>query len=275
MNKIGLSVLAVAAMLAEPSGAHAPDGDFQSPSQGGALSASACDALPSAMPGWPYYLIWDYDDYAEPFVLGRGTVTGDYFYYDRPFRQGVLGANLRVETNEYDAVPTAVLMGRALAAVPRVLSQQLPPIRLEIAGHYANAQFLRGFFPDSYTVRFPLRYVHGDNAGRPVLGNNHQHRNFEELLIHELAHALDSYSGTPSSSDAWLNAIHQSPCAVSEYAQTAGHLEDFAESVVAYLAYYAGRNGALSGTERRNLKTRLGKRWSVLVRMFHRQAYAP
>ena len=152
MNKIGLSILAVAATLAEPSGAHAPDGDLQSPSQGGALSASACDALPSAMPGWPYYLIWDYDDYAEPFVLGRGTVTEDYFYYDRPFRQGVLGANLRVETNEYDAVPTAVLMGRALAAVPRVLSQQLPPIRLEIAGHYANAQFLRGFFPDSYTV---------------------------------------------------------------------------------------------------------------------------
>ena len=102
--------------------------------------------------------------------------------------------------------------------------------------------------------------------------------------MHEFAHALDAASTYPnilngctpaddatecmwSASDAWQRAIADSPCAVSVYAQT-NDLEDFAESVEAWFAYYQGR-GRLDSQTRSALRERLGKRFGLLNRLMH------
>lgn len=100
--------------------------------------------------------------------------------------------------------------------------------------------------------------------------------------MHEFAHVLDLHAGhvksqgdesTPilhgfSGSPEWASAMTGYRCAVSEYAGV-NHREDFAESVVAYFAYYGGRNGILASADRRALKHRLGRRFAALSRLIH------
>ena len=282
--------------LAADAEARAVDGDSRLEAAQRSAASDDCDGLPSAMPGWPYYPIWDYDAYAVPFALvGRWRRTTDRGRgLEREYRLGRSQVVIRVEeSHRYDAQEVIRLVGKALARLPGGLTQRLPRTAVEIIGDrdtpFANYRIVYGpggpgnrvaAFDPAFGVVFPTSYVNLDNAGRPVLGSSLSHRNFEELLIHELAHVLDYYAAhlayhagdlifpTWSDSAQWRDAIAASPCAVSEYARS-NAAEDFAESMLAWFAYYGGRTGALGFADRRRLKTRLGARFGVLNRLMH------
>lgn len=248
-----------------------------------AATTNDCAGRPSAMPGWPYYKIWDYDSYAVPFrglthkwVISEG-------YYEQSFKLGRASVSTRISDREGwpfgDIKAAHTLIARTVAMLPGGLTQRLPSLNIEIAGHRASARTLYRRDPGpTYTVVFPSRYLHTD--GPTFVGNHRGHANFEELLLHELGHVMDSHAGfiagrPPgpngygwSSSGRWRRAMADSPCAVSTYAER-NEREDFAESVVAWFAYYGGRNGALTGSDRRKLKHRLGKRFGILNRLMH------
>ena len=248
------------------------------PTADGVAIADDCAGLPQAMPGWPYYQIWDYDDYRHPFSFRTNEWVVAEGHYERRYVMGRAQVLVQVSDQEgwsFDDIQAVHrLVGRTVAGLPAALTQRLPPVQIQILGNRANATS----FVDSppYVVRFPARYVHASAGpgGSVLLGNTPSHRNFEELLIHELAHVMDAYAahaqGTLrwSSSTRWHDAMAESPCAVSTYAETSPG-EDFAESVVAWFAFYGARGGVLAGDDRRRIRHRLGRRFAVLNRMMH------
>ena len=162
---------------------------------------------------------------------------------------------------------------------------QIPPVRLEFT-HAAESGSARARsdtvgrlgdgFVRSYSVTVtPDRWLDDAHSPKPTLAIG-----FERMLIHELAHILDYYQRDArtgadadtatlwSDTDAWQNAIAQSPCAVNEYATT-NTREDFAESAVAWFAYFGGRQGRLDDAYRDALRERLGARYDVLNRLMH------
>ena len=186
--------------------------------------AAACPpGTPSTMNDYFYTDTWDYDSYDEPFVLGGERVNSEHGYSERLMKHGRLKATLRVyDSHQWENVAIHRIMAKAIAALPGTLVQRLPPIVLEItrrtySSNSDNAFTVRSSAPP-YTVQFPLRYVKIDNAGRPYVAHTASHRNFEELLAHELAHVIDYHAihvfGVRwSISSGWVDAVDRSPCA--------------------------------------------------------------
>ena len=113
------------------------------------------------------------------------------------------------------------------------------------------------------------RYIHSE--GRVFVASSSQHRNFEELLVHELAHLLDhrfsppAPGATPAGTPGWSDLDLESHCLVSTYAHESPS-EHFAEALSAFLQLYAGRD-TLAPEIRQELKNRLGRQ---KIRFFNR-----
>ena len=234
--------------------------------------------------------LWDGDDYRNPFTLGpvqEGITTWFSTASQRVFKSGRAHVTILLDDAlGWHRERTFRLVGMSLASLPSALLQRVPSVHLEFtnalgvpeARAWANPAIGEG--PLRYRITVPSGFfVDGDTA-RPTPGFG-----FEGVLVHELAHVLDQYaanlafargecsasSGRPcdwSEQEAWTTAMAESPCAVSRYATTNAS-EDFAESVVAWFGYYAGRQGRLDASARSALRERLGKRFGVLNKLMH------
>lgn len=216
---------------------------------------------------------WLGPNYSEPFVLGRVSDAGV-----SSFRMGRVAIRIRAQSHRWEDTAVHRLIARQIAALPGVAVQQLPPgLTVELAGDFPFAS-VEG---DDYRVQIPHEAVELDNDGTPYL-----HTEFARVLLHEFAHVLD-YQGGWSDTAAWRNAVAASPCRVSDYAAVSEQ-EDFAESTVAWLAYYALRvphhveepedwryrramreQRQQRNAYRRDYRKRLGARFSVLNRLMH------
>ena len=242
-----------------------------------------------------FLALWDGDDYREPFTLGpvqEGVTTPFGTASQSVYRSGRVQITIRLDdAYGWDRSRTFKLVARSLASLPGPLMQRLPPANLNLTQFYAgddpqapaSAYFDgsctgspdHGYTCDGeHSVQVPDSFfVLADDGTRPV-----PIEQFEKTLIHEFAHVLDLFAwhavlsvpGTNrwSRSDDWQRAMAESACAVSEYATTNAR-EDFAESVVAWFAYYAGRQGRLPPEAREALRERLGKRFGVLNKLMH------
>ena len=220
--------------------------------------------------------------------LTEGVTAGFGTASEREFRSG----RTRIAIQLDDALDwdrrIFLQVARALATVPGALLHRMPPrLTVEITpyGHHglrlAEADWQ---FEGAHATYRVTMFTGRDFVTPNFTGDRSSKRlgyRLEEALIHEFAHILDyaAYVGnwhecieTGSacrlSGSNWQQAIDESPCAVSEYALT-NESEDFAESVLAWLAYYAARQGRLHPTVRAALKERLGKRFAALNRPMH------
>ena len=238
-----------------------------------------------------WYGLWDGDAYREPFTLGRlqeGVTTSFGTASERAFRSGRAHITVQID----DAYPENrdrmfKLVGRALASLPSALLQRIPPTTLEFSDFeqhetfdravaWAGVEWVAWHGPGDWEVRHYVRVL--SKAFGP---------GFEEVLLHEFAHVMDHHipdaaarvagcvepgdsdcGAAHAHTDAWQAAMEGSACAVSEYATTNAQ-EDFAESVLAWFGYYAGRQGRLEPSARSALRERLGKRFGVLNRLMH------
>ena len=212
-----------------------------------------------------YLPIWDYRTGRNAFQMGRvretviDTVWFDYPVVpatERAFRSGRAEIVVRIEdTHRWDNAKLHRRMGLALAALPGVLVQRLPPTTTlylyDFRDHPAFAYSEdHEWNPETasweslgytrYEVHYPLSLFDVDDAGDavPILP-------FGEILVHEFAHTIDQFAHDAeglhwSQLAAWREAVDDSPCTVSGYAGT-NLVEDFAESVSAWLAYYDTR----------------------------------
>lgn len=243
--------------------------------------------------------LWSHEGYREPFVLGPKRETGDG-YTERVFRQGRARIRIRLQdSHRWAADDVHRLLAGAVASLPGLLVQRLPVLTLAVLdrrpANGATALFLPADegaeFPWLYLVEMDWTVVKIGNDGSPSLDPL-----TEELLAHQLAHVFDHHGarlagrdGLYSHSAEWTAAVADSPCAVSAHA-LANAKEDFAESVVAWLGYYAARTEfirtsggrfagfapgevvqrtAVPASDRKALRTRLGRRFSVLSRIMH------
>lgn len=232
--------------------------------------------------------LWDGDDYREPFTLGpvqEGVTTWFGTASQSVFRSGRARITIRLDdAYGWDRKRTFRLVARSLASLPGALLHRVPPSYLNLTqttdgfayGHWTDQS---GFFEGQVTV--PKNFFKLTNGKRPV-----PHPFFEGTLVHEFAHVMDFANGASvyldptaycdignvdceySKTEEWEAAIAESACAVSDYATT-NAAEDFAESVVAWFGYFAGRQERLEPEAREALRERLGKRFGVLNTFMH------
>ena len=233
--------------------------------------------------------LWDGDDYRVPFTLGpvqEGVTTKFGTASQSVFRSGRARITIRLDdAYGWDRKRTFRLVARSLASLPGPLIQRVPPSNLNLTqttddgAAYGGAGILSGSFVGNVTV--PSRWFALTDGKRPVPVDA-----FEHMLVHEFAHVMDYTKGISvfldpttycddsnvdclhSGTEEWQAAIAESPCAVSAYATT-NEMEDFAESVIAWFGYYAGRQGRLEPSARSALRERLGKRFGVLNKLMH------
>ena len=251
-----------------------------------------------------WYGLWDGNDYRLPFAVGsvqEGVTTRFGTASQSVYRSGRARVTMRLDdAYGWDRSRIFRLVARSLASLPGPLMQRVPAtvtldltqFRDEMRAHDteplpAYARAVCGYSAAagaecSYGVVVPGNWFDLTNGRRPVPGVT-----FEKMLIHEFAHILDYASANLpwqsgacdgstanpcpaewSDADGWQAAMAQSPCAVSAYATTDA-AEDFAESVVAWFGYYAGRQGRLEPSARSALRERLGKRFGVLNGLMH------
>ena len=238
--------------------------------------------------------LWDGSDYREPFLLGRvqeGVTTRFGTGSQAVFRSGRAGITIQLDdTYGWNRSRTLKHVARSLASLPSALMQRLPPTNVELTEFevyssqpYAYSRWCSGGEDGEYdpATGRPVDVCYGvvmpSRTFQSAAGQNPVPRaGFEVTLVHEFAHVLDFFSRispTAAGSEAlsgqrWETAIEESPCAVSRYA-TLSSGEDFAESVIAWFAYYAGRQGRLGASARGALRERLGKRFGVLNKLMH------
>ena len=232
--------------------------------------------------------LWDGDDYRVPFALGpvqEGITTEFGTASQSVYRSGRARITIRLDdAYGWDRARFFKLVARSLASLPGPLIQRIPPSNLNFTetpggAAYGGAGVQFGEWVGVVTV--PSSVFKLTNGKRPVPVSS-----FEHVLIHEIAHVLDFTHGVAihldptrycdddntycasSDTEAWRDAMAESPCAVSAYATTNAR-EDFAESVLAWFAYYAGRQGRLEPAARTALRERLGKRFGVLNNLIH------
>lgn len=237
-----------------------------------------------------FYGLWDNADFREPFALGplrEGITTRFGTASERVFRSGRTRIAMQLDDTLDWNRRIFLQVARALATVPGALLHRMPrPLYLEVTNFEHGGQAGRASMtwrrskgePPTYRVSvYAVAFDVDAPGGLPRLREP-----FEEVLIHEMAHVLDYAARVErlqrndcagdacrlSDGKRWLAAVASSPCAVSDYAETSNR-EDFAESVLAWLAYYAGRQGGLSPQSRGALRERLGQRWGVLNRLMH------
>lgn len=230
---------------------------------------TAYDASPyQAMTNWQFVGTWKPTAYQPYRFIGPLTWVEEWNSvrtFTRTFRVGTFevevqmpdlwadsdGKARRLREDQADSVIRQV--AQSVANLPGVLTQRLPKMHMHfVPKRHSPASYYSG----TNLVAFDARYIHTP-AGEPVfLGNLPHHRNFEELLAHELAHALDDHLGWASASTAWQNALLDAPCFVTEYARK-NDRERFAEGLVAFLQFYAGRD-SMAADDRRTLRLRLG-----------------
>ena len=246
--------------------------------------------------------LWNGDDYREPFTLGpvqEGVTTRFGTASQSVFRSGRARITIRLDdAYGWDRKRTFRIAARSLASLPGALLQRVPTATtldltefrsdtLPEGAAYAWGPVCSHSEADgrdcSYHVVVPRnRFELNDDGLRPV-----PRPHFEGTLVHEFAHVLDMVSGilpwlngtcdggtdSPcppwwSDSEEWQAAIADSACAVSAFATTNAS-EDFAESIMAWFGYYAGRQGRLEPELRDALRERLGERWPLIVKYMH------
>ena len=239
-----------------------------------------------------YVPIWDYRTERNAFQMGRVRETAiDTYWFDYPlvsaterkFRSGRAEIVVRIEdTHQWDNAKLHRRIGLALAALPGVLVQRLPPTTLylyDFRDHPAFAALDEDEWNSEtgrweprpgntrHEVHYPFFLFDVDDAGDavPILP-------FGEILVHEFAHVIDQHAHDAegfhwSQSASWREAVVGSPCTVSRYAGT-NLVEDFAESLSAWLAYYDSR-GRWEAALRKEIRHALGKRFGLLHRLMH------
>lgn len=177
---------------------------------------------------------------------------------DQPYDDRVLADN--VEMRKQCIIRHTV---HALAGVPAMVVRALPAnMRILVVGsygEYAWARYIPPSAPDEsprYEVEVPLNAYYpcdllGPSALRHDKGNN-QDKHLSALLIHEFAHILDfrfgvtkTLGGGDHHGEFW-DVVHEGRENPTAY--ISGHAsrdpgENFAETLVAWLAYRSGRIG--------------------------------
>ena len=245
--------------------------------------------------GVNYHALWNAEDYAVPFRLdphlGKeplAVVTDSgYPAVERTFRSGRAAIRIQIE-HEYDWLPSDAFpeIAKSLASLPGPLVQRLPAVTLEFSVRKypgvgdANAWAQAGNCQGKRQI-----VVLGGKSAELI---QQERGRLEETLVHEFAHVLEHHvwrlggckTTTPdiySAEDSkWADAMSTSACHVSKYAADNPEREDFAESVLAWFAYSAGRHGAMPTNARRALNTLLGvKRRQALNAFMHDRFPAP
>ena len=215
----------------------------------------------SAMTDWPFAATWNpaaYEPYRFLTDVERDASSGGI--YTRTMQSGSLTAHLKVHDGWREAIAGEVIeiVARVLANVPSVLTQALGEVTVEfvpqsmVFGIGVDAVAMT-VYPSEIWVSDEL--IHTPGQGPVFVANHSRHRNFEELLVHELAHVLDFRLGYPSNSPEWNAAVRDAPCRITQYAHDSP-VEHFAEALSAYLQFYAGRDTL--GEHRWVLQSRLG-----------------
>lgn len=195
------------------------------------------------MTNWQFVGTWNGRAYV-PYRMANSLSQKDG-WHRRTIRSGLYEAEVLVPESYGGRVADVVIrqVAQSVANLPGVLTQRLtqPMVIAFVPDLYAPATY---YAPE--LIEFDADYIHEQHDGGVFLGHSSRHRNFEELLAHELAHAFDYALGRPSESTA---------CFVTEYARTSDG-ERFAEGLVAFLQFYAGRDTL--GRHRDALRERLG-----------------
>ena len=123
------------------------------------------------------------------------------------------------------------LIANAVAVLPDFVLRSLPPnVGIEI--DYVNNRTARyNDRPDerSHRIKFDASFVSDERTAL--------HHRFEELLLHEIAHVFDRLYGLRDL-ETWQAAVERDGGKyITEYAETGGAGEDFAESFAAWVAY--------------------------------------
>ena len=243
----------------------------------------------SGLYGTNSYALWNAADYAVPYRLdphlGKEPLaveTAEGFpAVERTFRSGRASIVIQIE-HEYEwphrkAFPE---IAKSLASLPGPLVQRLPEVTLEF-----SARRVHPTAPNANAWAYA-----GDCSGNPHIvvlastsaGIIQEYGNLEETLVHEFAHVLEHHvwqqggcwTAVYSEGREWAEAMSSTPCHVTEYATT-NPQEDFAESVLAWFAYSAGRNGAMPPNARRALNTLLGVKRRQALNAFMHDRFPP
>ena len=144
----------------------------------------------------------------------------------------------------------------AWAAQPAILRRSVMPLIISI--DYAGPVYwdYREDVEAAHIVEYPAAYVHED-AGTLDWS-------FEELLTHELCHALDARHGLRHRKG-WKDAASDDGAYVTDYARSSAD-EDFAESCAAYVLLRT--SARLTDDHRQHLEDTMAQRMEWLGRLF-------
>ena len=184
-------------------------------------------------------------------LLHDGTLGG---VWRRELQVGTLAVSLRVHDGETAdrAEQVFAILAAILSNLPGVLTQSLGEVIVDFVPRNSLSSPARVFYPAE--IRVSDRFIRTDGHNGPVfLATRYAYRNFEELLVHELAHVFDNKLNA-SLSQEWADAVAATPCRVSQYAHE-DNGEHFAEAATAYLMLFAGPQ---AGTHHDTLEHRLG-----------------
>ncbi len=147
----------------------------------------------------------------------------------------------------------------AWASQPAILRRSVMPLIVAIDSGLSGGPVYwdyRETVEAAHVVDFPADYVHED-AGTLDWA-------FEELLTHELCHALDGVHGLRER-EGWKDAARSDGSYVSDYARSSAE-EDFAESCAAYVLLRTSPR--LDDRHRRHVEDTMPKRMEWLGELF-------
>ena len=192
-------------------------------------------------------------------VLSRSGDVRDYMVV-----LGESAARIRIYPHFEEPGWVAGRVARAWAAQPEILRRAVMPLIIGI--DYAGPVYwdYREGPEAAHIIEFPAAYVH---EGARTLDWS-----FEELLTHEMCHAIDK-RWSLRYRDGWEDAVRRDRTYVTDYARSSA-AEDFAESCAAFVL--ARTSTRLTDAHLWHIERTMSYRWEWLERLFSlRQLITP
>ena len=191
------------------------------------------------------------------------------------YRMHVAGNAIEIDVSEEldaDQAPRAAAMAKGIAALPRVVLRSLPAVEVSLTGHMDS----QGHFSprpafqhqriDLFLNLVPRRFRDDGTSYFRLAAT------YEEVLLHEVAHLLDTQGGYVSDSEEWKGASRKDGnLHLTAYAET-NDREDFAETFTLWLAIRRDETRAVQQLEvdRASVKRKAHHRFAWLDRQLVR-----